>query len=62
MKDEHKHKGENEPRPKENQEPGAEGEGAPGKPGKKGAKKPYVFKFQPADPKNDLEFEDMADK
>lgn len=26
------------------------------------AKKPYVFKFAPADPKNTLNFEDMADK
>ena len=24
--------------------------------------KPYVFRFLPADPKNSLEFEDMADK
>jgi len=48
-----------EPRPKENAEPGQEPE-AQSEGGAK--KKPYVFKFRPADPKNDLEFEDMADK
>ncbi len=26
------------------------------------ARKPHVFKFAPVDPKNNLEFEDMADK
>lgn len=50
-----------EPRPKENPTPGEDQEAAGGPPAKPGAK-PYVFKFKPADPKNDLEFEDMADK
>lgn len=50
-----------EPRPREGQEPGQQA-GQDGAKPPQDAKKPYVFKFRPADPKNDLEFEDMADK
>ncbi|MFT5049113.1 MAG: hypothetical protein ACI8QZ_000503 [Chlamydiales bacterium] len=50
-----------DPRPTEGQKPGEEGKTG-GKVPQKGPGKPFVFKFKPADPKNDLEFEDMADK
>jgi len=50
-----------EPRPREGQKPGDEDQKG-GKAPPEGPAKPFVFKFKPADPKNDLDFEDMADK